>query len=156
MGSRNEVVRGEHIHYLSARLRVAAVVEYLRSQQHGRLNTTRRHARICKHQALSELFPMRRSIGGLRPKDKQTVYGRAMELAQAEGNPAVIEFIGAQRDDAWSPVQSCARFYKEYALSKSYPDLKTMCRLSPEQEWDVYSAAIETAIQDAFTGTPRP
>jgi hypothetical protein len=93
---RRETVQSEHLDYFSARLRVAAVVEYLRSQQHVRLNPTRRQARIYKHQALNELFPTHRRIGGLGREDKQTLCGRAMELAQVEGYPAIVEFVLAQ------------------------------------------------------------
>lgn len=45
---------------------------------------------------LGELFPMRRSIGGLGRTDKEKVYERAAELAQAEGHAGIVEFIRAQ------------------------------------------------------------
>lgn len=75
--------KSKRLNFLSVRLRLAAVVEFLRSQQDGSFVPTRSFAKRCKHLAMSEMFPRRLQHIGLLPyTKKRAAYQRAIELAR--------------------------------------------------------------------------
>lgn len=190
-------LNNQELHFFSVNLRLAAVVEYLRSQQNDSLNLNRRWARYYKQLARIEVCPNRKRIGSLPTEKKRAIYLRAIEMAEQDarfsdsasplgkariGGPcpptdvsrdrrsegevdrrsakfnvnAVIEFIRVQAENAWSQVQSCARYYAHQALGALFPQAKTTHALTADQRHMLYEHAIAIATEDAETKTSRP
>jgi hypothetical protein len=75
--------KSTRLNFLSVTLRLAAVLEFLRSQQDGSFVQTRSFAKRCKNLAMSEMFPRRlQHIGFLPYTKKRAAYKRAIELAR--------------------------------------------------------------------------